>query len=299
MLGLSARFRNAARHYRGFTLFEVIVVLAVVSVIVAFMAPQLVGLIETDKVRTTEEEAKRIHRAIFGDPAKGEFGYFGDMGRLPVTLSELVVQGIQVGFHTADPPPPAVGVTEHVGRVGTGWRGPYLRSSFSDTDLFLDVWGRPFEYTDTGPTAGQIISRGPDGSLGSPTTNADNITFPAHAPLTTGTLFVSVLANRIPDALGATAKLYFPVNGEQTVTATKKHLPGDSTFDGFFLENVKHGLHILVVAHTGAIGDTTTCVTVTRTVPVTVHGGQQLSKEVRMITTADAKVTENPCTIPD
>lgn len=207
--------------------------------------------------------------------------------------------------------------------------GPYAKQLVFSDDHLKDGWGQPFQYTCPESTrteagvsltvrTGQIVSAGPDSVLGTADDirsdafhdrghlfltitqgGADNIVFPFHPPASTGTVFVSVIANRIPDPLGATAKLYSPVNGEQAVTSTQKNLPTSTTFDGFVFGNVVQGQHVLVVAHTGAIGDTTTCVTVTRTVPITVHGGQQVVKEVRLLTTADVKVTENPCTIPD
>lgn len=274
---------RSIRPRRGFTLPGVVVVLAVLAT-TALIVPPLAGLIQTDRERVTQQQVERVWRAIYGDPAKGEFGYLGDMGRLPTALSELVDQGSQLAFHTSD------GGTEHVGRLGTGWRGSYLRDFFGTTDLLSDAWGRALTFSN-----GQVISGGPDGNVA---TTGDNIVFPVHAPATTGTLFISVLANRIPDALGATVKLYSPVNGVQTASVTKKHLPDDATFDGFFFENVTHGLHALKVAHTGLTG-TNQCVTVSRIVPVAVHAGQQVVREVRMLTSADVKVMDNPCTIPD
>ncbi|MFQ5827572.1 MAG: prepilin-type N-terminal cleavage/methylation domain-containing protein [Candidatus Methylomirabilia bacterium] len=270
---------------QGFTLIEVVIVLAVLAAVIGLMAPNLFGLVEADRERETQEKAEEIFRAIFGNPAQGEFGYLGDMGRLPTSLSELVEQGNQLAFHTAD------GGIEHVGKLGTGWRGPYLKSFFSTADLFLDSWGRPFDFQN-----GQIISLGPDGVSGT----TDDIVFPLHAPPTTGRLFVSVLGNQIPGPLGATAKLYSPLDGEQAVTPTRKHLPGGLRFDGFVFENVTHGLHALVVAHTGqGGGGGGPCSTVARTVIVPVHAGQSVLKEVRMLTGAVVSVTANPCAIPD
>lgn len=274
---------------RGFTLLEVIAALTVVVLVVALIAPTLAELIQSGKEATTQQDAERIYRAIYGKPAEGDLGYVADMGRLPANLAELIDRGTQTAFHTDD------GGTPHKGNVGTGWRGPYLRGLFSTADLFKDAWGQGFSYTATGGTAGQIISGGPDGDL---TTTGNNIPFPFHAPLTTGNLFVSVVANQIPDALGAAAKVYSPVNGEQTGSATQKRLAGDATFDGFFFENLTHGLHVVSVAHTGRDA-LTVCVTVKRMVPVTVHAGQQVIKEVRLSTTAVVSVTINTCTIAD
>jgi type II secretory pathway pseudopilin PulG len=276
---------------RGLSLLEVVVVMGVIASFVAFLGPTVAGMVAGDNERKTQQQVEQVWRAIYGEPANGNFGYLGDMGRLPTTLTELVEQGqgqgTQLAWHTSD-----AGV-EHVGRVGTGWRGPYLKDFFGTTDLLSDAWGRPLTFSN-----GQITSSGPDGQL---STTGDNIVFPAHAPPTSGTVFVSVLANRIPDPLGATATLYTTVNGEQVAGTTKKNLASDSTFDGFFFESVPPGILAMKVAQTAAIADTNPvqCVTVSRIVPITVHAGAQVVRDIRMITSADVKVTDNPCTIPD
>ena len=286
------------RSCRGFSLIEVVVVLVILATMAALIVPTLAGLVQRDKETATREQVEKVWRAIFGDPTKGEFGYVGDMGRLPTTLTELVDGTGQVAFHTDD------GGVEHIGRLGTGWRGPYLRDWFSNSDLLSDAWGRPLTFANA-----QVTSSGPDGDVA---TTADNIVFPVHAPVTTGTLFVTVLGNRIPNPLGATTKLYSPVNGEQTATATRKHcrippidaalctpLSTENPFDGFVYENLTPGLHALRVQHTGRVGDTGPCVTVTRVVAVAVHAGRQVVREVRMINSANVKVADNDCPIPD
>ena len=278
---------GSTRAHAGFSLLEVIVVMAVLAAIISFGMPTLTAMVESNNALETQQQAEEIWRAIYGDPSKGEFGYLGDMGRLPTSLTELVDRAAtnQLAFHTHD------GATEHLGRIGTGWRGPYLSGLFSNSDLLTDAWGRPFTFSNA-----QVTSGGPDGDSA---TTGDNIVFPVHQPSTTGTMFVTVLANRIPNPLGATTKLYSTVNGELTATTTKKHLPADATFDGFFYENLTPGLHVLRAAHTGRIGDNGACVTITRYVPVAVHAGRQVIREIRMINAADVKITDNDCTIPD
>jgi len=263
---------------------EVVVIIAVLTAFTALIVPRLAALAESDNARATRAQAEQIFNAIYGDPSDGDFGYLGDMGRLPTTLTELVEQGSQTAWHTAD------GGTDHFGKIGTGWRGPYLRDFFSTSDLLRDAWGNSFTFSN-----GQITSGGPDGQV---STTADNIVYPVHQPAATGTVFFSVLANRIPDPLGATAKLYSTTNGEQTASVIQKHLPTNTDFDGFIFENIAHGLHIVRAQHTAATG-AGACVTVTRYVPVAVYAGQQVVRDLRVETAADVKVTENPCTIPD
>lgn len=270
---------------RGLTLLEAIVTLVIISILIGILTPVGLRLLETDRERTTEKKAEKIFRAIYGAPERGDFGYLGDMGRLPTALTELSVQGGQTAFHTAD------GATDHLGKVGTGWRGPYLKG-LSQDELLKDAWGKDFSYTNTGSDAGKIISGGPDGNTG---TAADNIVFPANAPGTTGTLLVSLLVNRIPAPVGAVVRLYTVSNGEQVLFG--RITTSDTDFDGFFFQNVPQGLNVIRVGHIGLNSSVTpnVCVTVTREVTVQVVANQQVVKEVRMLTAADAKIGGEDC----
>lgn len=281
---------------RGVTLLEAVITLGILSVLIATVTPVVLNLLDTDRERTTEKKAEKIFRAIYGAPARGDFGYLGDMGRLPTTLTELLAQGSQTAFHTADGATTDCGTTDHCGKVGTGWRGPYLKG-FSQDELLRDAWGQSFSYTDTGADAGKIISAGPDGNTG---TAGDNIVFPANAPGTTGTLFVSLLINRIPAPVGAVVRLYTVSNGEQVLFGRKT--TSDTGFDGFFFQNVPQGLLAIRVGHIGLNSQVTpnVCVTVTREIPVQIVPNQQVHKEVRMLTVADVKIIGTECLpIPD
>lgn len=275
---------------RGVTLLEAIVTLGILSILIATLTPVALNLLNTDRGRTTEKKAEKVFRAIYGDGVRGsgDFGYLGDMGRLPTTLTELLSQGSQTAFHTAD------GATDHLGKVGTGWRGPYLKG-LSQDELLKDAWGESFSYTDTGADAGKIISGGPDGNTG---TTADNLLFPANAPGTTGNLFVSLLINRIPEPVGSVVRLYTVSNGEQVLFGRKT--TSDAGFDGFFFQNVPQGLHAIRAGHIGLNSSTNLCVTITREVTVQVSANLQTVKEIRMLTSADVKVIGTECLpIPD
>lgn len=257
---------------RGFTLVEMVLVLAIVAILGGLLAAVVLNLTEAARTDATETEAERIFKAIVGDPSKGNYGYLGDMGRLPATLTELLAQGSQTAFHTAD-----AGV-DHVGRVGTGWRGPYL-TGLSE-DILKDTWGKDYSYTNTGNSAGQIKSGGPDGDLN---TTSDNIVFPADLPVgTTGTLVVHVLVNDIPQPTGLTVEVYTTdstgeqvkrsgTDGTQT-TAAQGSTP--------FRFSVPHGVTVVKATHTSA------GVTVTRTVNVGVAANTQVEKRIIMKTTA-------------
>jgi general secretion pathway protein G len=124
----------------GYTMIEMVIVLIIISVI-AGIAMQS-GQVGVTNSRT--EEAKReldlIANAITGDPNKTsggtrvDFGYVGDVGALPTSLSHL---------------------TSNPGSYST-WRGPYLRDEFSSdgssTSLTVDPWGTSYSYNATTAT---------------------------------------------------------------------------------------------------------------------------------------------------
>jgi prepilin-type N-terminal cleavage/methylation domain-containing protein len=281
---------RAGRH-RGFGLLETVVALAIVAAAVALVAPALAGMTRRNTETSTQQQEQKLNTAIFGAPWDGTFGFTGDVGRLPTSLTELVSQGSLPAFHTAD------GATAHIGNVGYGWNGPYVGGLFSNANLVTDPWGQAFSYAGTGATAGQVISGGADGTAGT----TDDVTFPFHAPATTGTVFVVVIANGIANPFGAAVKMYYPVNGEQAVTATQKFDPSasGSSFDGFAFTSVAPGVRVVVATHTDT-GGAGGCSTTTRTVPVSIIPGRTNVVELALTTGATVKVQgAYTCTIPD
>ena len=136
---------------RGFTLIEVIIVLAILSVILGMLAPMAFQLFSSERSTATEDELQAIYRAIVGNPGKGFFGYVGDVGKYPASLMDLMVQP-----------------KDSAGNNLPGWKGPYLQNPRSETGKILDPFGRPFEYllkTVADGVGNQlaIISRGADG----------------------------------------------------------------------------------------------------------------------------------------
>ncbi len=71
----------------GFTLIEVIVVIAVISILAAMAVPYAVKIIDQSREESTKKQVEEIHRAIMGDPKGPTTGYLGDMGALPTLLS--------------------------------------------------------------------------------------------------------------------------------------------------------------------------------------------------------------------
>ncbi len=244
---------------RGFTLFEVVVALAVMAILAALLVPLALRALTASGEEAARTDMQRIYAAIVGDPEQGSFGYLGDMGRLPSALTELVEQGSQPPFTT----------TGNVGGVGTGWRGPYLTGPFATADLLRDPWGEAFAYA-----AGQIRSGGPDRVLGT----ADDLVFPVQGPVqTTGTLLVTVVVNDIPQPSGLTVEVFSTVNGVQGAPVTRT-----TAADGHdpFRFTVPHGVSVVRATHTSGV------TTVSRTVTVAVVAGTQVSRQIVMKTSA-------------
>ena len=256
--------RQAARRDSGFTLLEMVTALAVAGALAAMIGIVVARALQSSRETQTQEQARQVYSAIVGDPARGSFGYLGDMGRLPATLSELVTIGAQTAFHT----------TSHEGTIGYGWRGPYLTSPLTSTDLFTDAWGQALSYTNSGGTAGQIISAGPDGTL----SNADDISYPVQIPVnTTGKLLDTVTVNLIPQPSGLSVSVYSASNGDQGTAVTLTTAGAGAVPFSF---TVPHGPSAIKITHTQS------GIVVTRTVTVQVAAGTQVVQTISMSTSA-------------
>jgi|GEM_PF-1095604 len=163
----------------GFTLIEVIVVIAVISILAAMAVPYAVKILDQSREEATKKQMEEIHRAIVGDPKGPTAGYLGDMGRLPTAppaavLTNLNTQGTQAG--------PTTGTLG----VKYGWYGPYVKIGYSAGAYLVDGWGTPLVYNS--PGAGQITSYGPNRAAG----GGDDIVYPASAVVPGGRLLVNM-----------------------------------------------------------------------------------------------------------
>jgi len=114
-------------------------------------------------------EIQMIKRAIVGNPElksngiRNDFGYVGEMGRLPTSLTELMSRGAQ----------PA-GLYNSTLHITSGWVGPYLQETFTNftSGPLTDEFNRAYEWDLTElPNSGdtisaRIISRGADKATG-------------------------------------------------------------------------------------------------------------------------------------
>ncbi len=209
----------------GFTLMEIVLIVAVLAVLATAVTPAIVQRIMDARVDATRVEMKALYEAMVGRSSQsGSYGFVGDMGRLPQTFTELA-QGIGVPAHS----------TQTVRTVGMGWNGPYVNIGDGPTDYLNDGFGRPY----TGASSGQVRSAGPDGVAG----NNDDLVYPPTAPVITGRISVTVKEQvgnaTFTDPTTYDVKLYYSNGGTQAVLT-------DSA-PPFVFDNVPMGLHAVQV----------------------------------------------------
>ncbi|GAB4372748.1 MAG: hypothetical protein Kow00128_21750 [Deltaproteobacteria bacterium] len=162
------------RRRDGFTLIEVVIVIAVIAILASMAVPYAANIINQSREETTRKEMEEIFRTIGGDPAVPTPGFVGDMGRLPAGLAQLNVRGGQ-----------PLGGTGTLG-VKIGWFGPYMNAGFDPNGYLNDGWGTPYAYSN--PGAGQIRSTGRDRTMGT----ADDLIYPPAPVNINGRLLVNL-----------------------------------------------------------------------------------------------------------
>ncbi|HEX4182674.1 MAG TPA: type II secretion system major pseudopilin GspG [Caulobacteraceae bacterium] len=115
------RFRGS-RDDRGFTLLEMLVVLAIMGLLAAIIAPQVLKYLGTSRSQTAKVQIQNV------DAALQLFRL--DVGRLPT--QEEGLNALVTAPSTA-----------------TGWNGPYLQKSAA----LMDPWGTPYLYRNPGKHA--------------------------------------------------------------------------------------------------------------------------------------------------
>lgn len=139
--------RTEATRESGFTLLELLVVLAILGLLVAFVAPAALRQLGSAKHKIAEQSITRIVGIL-------------DLYRLDVGSYPTTEQGLAALATRPD------GVT--------GWNGPYVK----DADELKDPWGRPYIYRSPSQRPNEtfdIMSLGADGKPGGEGEDADII----------------------------------------------------------------------------------------------------------------------------
>lgn len=207
---------------KGFTLVEVIIILAVIAILAAIAVPVALKLFERTAEDATREEMDNIEKAIIGDSQKlqssfrSDFGFLGDIGCLPTVLDRLL---------TADGLPPFT--FDSSKQTGAGWKGPYITGTPGE-EFKTDQWGIDYTYTVSGacPLTATLTSNGPDGK---PSTG-DEITISIVANETTATVRGTVKDTAGVGLEDVPVEIYSSVNGVPTTTTATTDANGQYVF---------------------------------------------------------------------
>ena len=143
---LSCR-KSDHRSEAGFTLLELLVVLAILGLLISLVAPAALRQLGSAKHKIAEQSIARISGILDI--------YRLDIGSYPTTDQGLAALAVR---------PSGV----------AGWNGPYTK----DQDALRDPWGRPFAYRSPSQRPAHdydIVSLGADGKPGGDGEDADVI----------------------------------------------------------------------------------------------------------------------------
>lgn len=127
----------------GYTLMELLVVLGIIALLVALVAPQVIRYLGDARSGTARAQIKNIESAL-------EL-YYLDTGTYPNAQMGLMALMKQ--------PPDAL-----------NWKGPYLKQESG----LMDPWGKPYVYASPGTAAAfDVMSLGRDGQAGGAGEDAD------------------------------------------------------------------------------------------------------------------------------
>ncbi|MGI3899968.1 MAG: type II secretion system major pseudopilin GspG [Janthinobacterium lividum] len=142
----AGRLRRVAVRQAGFTLVEMLVVLAIIGLLVGLVAPRVFGQLAEAKVRTAHIQIESFKNAL-------DLFYL-DAGRYPTT---------QEGLQSLNTRPSNV----------QNWGGPYVKG----TNVPKDPWNNPYIYKAPGGNGRpfDITSNGPGGKGGEPNGGTNQI----------------------------------------------------------------------------------------------------------------------------
>ena len=138
VLGFGRPVREPRRRQRGFTLLELLVVLAILGLLIGLVAPAALRQLGSAKEKIAHQSIERLAGVL-------------DIYKLDVGTYPSTDQGLQALITRPS------GITR--------WNGPYLKGE----KLPEDPWGRPFVYRSPSQRPGHeydLLSLGPTGQPG-------------------------------------------------------------------------------------------------------------------------------------
>lgn len=127
---------------KGFTLIEILIVVAIIALLASLVAPRLFGKLESSKQKIAKTQINLIETAL-------------DMFRLDVGRYPTTQEGLKVLWSNPGDIP--------------NWHGPYLKKPIEK-----DPWGHPYIYRCPGKHgAYDLYSLGADGKPGGTGENKD------------------------------------------------------------------------------------------------------------------------------
>jgi general secretion pathway protein G len=143
----SRSVRTCRSSRAGFTLLELLVVIVIIGLLAAFVAPKYFGQIGRSKTQITKAQIESLE--------KGLDQYRIDVGHYPSSEAGLVALFVQPANEA-------------------NWHGPYLKKGIP-----ADPWGNPYVYKMPGAEGREyeIISYGGDGQQGGSDENADIVSW--------------------------------------------------------------------------------------------------------------------------
>jgi len=127
----------------GFTLLEVIVVLAIISIFAGIVGTVIGTSVLNAEIDASEDRMGALKEALLS--------YYADVDEFPTATGDAESDLADL---VTDP-----GVT--------GWNGPYISEGFEDNEFVMDAWNRALVYAHTWGTAScSVTSNGPDGIPG-------------------------------------------------------------------------------------------------------------------------------------